>query len=362
MTTAPGDRIVDLDVLRAVALIGVVTMNYHGYLTIQRYDPNDSFVHRLFDPWNGPLSTRFAATFVTVAGMSVTLMTNRSRTGGDQAAIGADRWRLARRGLLLLCVGYVLDWIWPGTILYFYGAYFITAALLFTLRARWLVLLGTVSALGAAGVQWWDFERSQDGRPLWWLLGSSPRSPRSLLFDTFLNGTHPLFPWLAFLCAGMVVGRALPLCTRVRVRLILVGVVMVAATYLLRHLFADRSSLSSRLFATDPFSRSLNYVVCALGSSIVAVAGIGWLASRTRDARVTGWLAIAGRSTLTLYVLHAVVFNLIVNVWHWIEPTGLDTALLFAGGYWLVAITAAVLWNRRWGMAPLERFYRAFGG
>jgi uncharacterized membrane protein YeiB len=55
------------------------------------------------------------------------------------------------------------------------------------------------------------------------------------------------------------------------------------------------------------------------------------------------------------------VFNLVVNVCQWIRPTGLDTALLFAGGYWLVATAAAVAWHHRFGMAPLERIYRGFG-
>jgi uncharacterized membrane protein YeiB len=362
MTTAPRDRIVDLDVVRAVALIGVVTMNYHGYLTILRYDSDDSFVHRVFDPWSGPLSTRFAATFVMVAGMGVSLLTSRSRTGDDPVAVTSDRWRLVRRGVLLLCVGYVFDWIWPGTILYFYGAYFVVASVLFTLRTRWLVLIGVGSALIAAAVQWWDFERTQDGGSLAWLLGSSPRSPRSQVFDTVLNGTHPLFPWLAFFCAGMVLGRLLPFANRLRVHLIVAGAMMVFVTYGLRDQLLGRSPLLGRLFATDPFSRSLNYVVCTMGSSFVAVAAIGWIAKRTRQARVTQWLAVAGRSTLTLYVAHALVFNTVVNVWHWIEPTGLDTALLFAGGFWLGAIAVAVVWERRLGMAPLERIYRGFGG
>jgi uncharacterized protein len=363
MTTASRDRVIDLDVTRAIALIGVVTMNFHGYLLSKRYEPTDgTFMHRLFDPWTGPLSTRFAATFVTIAGMGITLMTNRSRISRDDAAIAEDRWRLARRGVLLLCVGYVFDWIWPGTILYFYGAYFVVASLLFALRSRWLIIIAVASALVGAGVQWWDFERTQDGGSLFWLLGASTRSPRGQLFDTFFNGTHPLFPWLAFLCVGMLLGRLLPFTARFRIRLIAAGVALVAVTYLARHLFADHSPLTQRLFATDPFSRSLNYTLCALGSSVAAVAAIGWLASRTRASRVTNWLAIAGRSTLTLYVAHALVFNLIVNVWEWIEPTGLDTALLFAGGYWLVAIFAAVLWNRRFGMAPIERLYRRFGG
>ena len=36
--------------------------------------------------------------------------------------------------------------------------------------------------------------------------------------------------------------------------------------------------------------------------------------------------------SLTLYVLHALLFNFVVR-WHgWVRPTGLDTALTFAGG------------------------------
>ena len=37
----------------------------------------------------------------------------------------------------------------------------------------------------------------------------SEDSIRRYLFDVAINGTHPLLPWLAFLCAGMVLGRVL---------------------------------------------------------------------------------------------------------------------------------------------------------
>ena len=46
----------------------------------------------------------------------------------------------------------------------------------------------------------------------------------------------------------------------------------------------------------------------------------------------------------------------------WIEPTGLDVALACALGFWVVAILAAAAWQRRFGIGPAERFYRAFGG
>ena len=95
------------DVTRAVALIGVVLINYHGYLNgpAAAAAPGSSFATRLFDPWQGVLGTRFAATFVLVAGIGVTLLTNGSRVSGDRVAVRADRWRLVRRGSLLYAAG-----------------------------------------------------------------------------------------------------------------------------------------------------------------------------------------------------------------------------------------------------------------
>jgi uncharacterized membrane protein YeiB len=136
---------------------------------------------------------------------------------------------------------------------------------------------------------------------------------------------------------------------------------MVAGTYLAKQLFAD-TPLRARLFATNPDSRSLNYTVCTLGSAITAFCIIGWIAHATRSNVVTRAFAAAGRTTLTLYILHALVFNAVVTRWHLIRPAGLDVALAFAGGFWIVAIIAASWWQRRYGIGPAEWVYRKFGG
>jgi uncharacterized protein len=363
VNTPTADRVIDLDVTRAVALIGVAAMNYHGYLIGLGGKIGESAVNRFFNPWTGPLSTRFAATFVMIAGMGITLMTNRGRISGDRQRRSLDRWTLIRRGFLLYAFGFMFEWVWNGTILFFYGAFFMVGAFLFTLRIRWLIVIGGLAAIAAAAIQWWAFEADHD---VTWLLGgwytSRPyRSPRRLLFDTFVNGTHPLLPWLAFLCAGMVIGRYLPLKSTWRWVLAAFGMLLVAGTYLANHLFAD-SPLSSQLLATDPFSRSLNYTVCALGSSIAAFCVIGWIANTTRSNSVTQGFAAAGRTTLTLYVLHVLVFNAAVTWWHLIHPAGLDVALAFAAGFWIVGIIAAILWQRWFVIGPAEWVYRKFGG
>ncbi len=354
-TSSSNNRIIDLDVARAIALIGVCVMNYHGYLITRGADyPPRTFFERLFDPWQGPLSTRFAATFVTVAGMGITLLTRRSRASGDRAAISADRWKLTRRGVLLFAFGYFFDWVWSGTILFYYGAFFMVGALLFTLRSRWLIVIGVTSALAAAALQRWSLNHDAS----WLLYGSSgaTRSPRDLVLDTFVRGTHPLLPWLLFLCAGIVLGRLLPFSARLRTQLIAAGTACVVLGYLGRSHLPWRPLVRS----TAPFDRGLLYCLTTIGSSVVAVCVIGWLAERTHDATVTRALASTGRMTLTLYVGHVLMFNLLVDKLGWIKPDGLETALTFAAGYWLFAVIVAVAWLNKFKIGPLEWVYRRF--
>ncbi len=361
-TTAPGlhqqtasTRLPGPDVARAVALIGVVLMNYHGYLLIQRDTRGDNVVQRFFDPWNGPLSTRFAATFVLVAGVGVTLLT-RSAVG-DPDAVRRKRWTLVRRGLVLYAGGLLLDEIWDGTILPYYGAMFVVAAALFTLRTRWVVTVGLGAAVAGAAVAWWRLEQRLDGHSGTWFDDPGPRSPRGLVLGVLVNGTHPLLPWLAFLCAGIVVGRVLghpgwrPLAV--------CGGLML---FVLAAVCSGGGGARAALLSTDPWSRSLLYTASALGTALAAFGVITWLAERYSTSALIRWLGAAGAMSLTLYVVHALVFDLVVNILGWVRPTGLDTALLFAAVYWLAAVAFAVAWRERVGVGPFEWLYRRLGG
>lgn len=352
------------DVVRAVALIGVVVMNYHGYLngTQARAEPGDPFATRWFDPWQGVLATRFAATFVVVAGIGVALFTRRSLASGDRAAVRADRWRLARRGVLLYAGGFVLNWVWPGTILFFYGAYFMVAALVVGWRSRWLVLLGAATAVTAAGLAWWRFERELDGHSTAWLAPDDPGTPRELLVRTFVDYTHPLLPWLAFLLAGMVIGRALPSFDRLRWPLTALGGAMLAGSYAVATWGSHGSERARFLTSSRPYDRGLAYTIGTLGSSIVVYCVVSWIADRWTTAAPVEVLRRAGQLTLSLYLAHVFVFRGVVDWWGWVGPTGLDTALVLAAVFWVGAIAVAAWWQQHLGAGPAERLYRAFGG
>jgi uncharacterized membrane protein YeiB len=365
-TTGTGRRLPGPDVVRAVALIGVVVMNYHGYLILRASaEPREGWLEELFDPWTGPLSTRFAATFVLVAGVGVSLMTastvDRARSHpGDEIArrsLTTMRWRLVRRGVALYVFGLLLDEIWPGTIIPYYGLMFVLAAGLLTWRIRWVVAAGLGAALAGAALAWWRFERHADGASTQWLTQPDEGSLRDHVFGVTVNGTHPLLPWFAFFCAGIVLGRI------VRTpwwRPAVVGVGLALVTIAAVGSTAATTERAAILLSINPFDRGVVYVASALGTALLAYAGIDWLADRYPAA--TDPLRRAGQMTLTLYVLHVLVFNLVVDWLGWIEPAGIDVALLFALGFWVLGIAVAVAWNRRFGTGPAERVYRALGG
>src|SRR5687767_6788074 len=200
-------RLVGPDVVRAVALIGVVLMNFHGYLIIEGGERADNFWGRFFNPWDGPLGTRFAATFVLTAGVGVALLTRSAI--GDPDAVSARRWTLIRRGLLLWGFGELYYEIWPGSILPFYGAMFFVAAFMFRLATPVIVGIGTTAVAAATAIAWWATERASAGHGTNWLFNPGSNSPRGRLFDLFVNRTHPLLPWLGFFSAGIVLGRFL---------------------------------------------------------------------------------------------------------------------------------------------------------
>ncbi len=343
------------DVVRAVALIGVVVMNYHGYLILRGgIRSTDTVLGRLFDPWTGPLATRFAATFVLVAGVGVTLMTRRAI--GDPARVRELRWTLVRRGLLLYVGGLFLDEIWPGTIIPFYGGMFVIAAALFTLRSRWIVAVGVAAALAGWAIRTWRFWRAEDGESTTWLT-SPGDTVRGYAFDLFVNGTHPLLPWLAFMCAGIALGRLLSVAWW-RPAALATGFVLYSISTMVAATATTQFQLT--LLSTDPLERGLVYVANALGTALIAYAVIDWLAERF----TTGLdpLRRAGQMTLTLYIAHILVFNFVVDWMGWIEPGGLDVALAFALAFWVVGIAAATWWSRHLGRGPAERLYRAIGG
>jgi uncharacterized protein len=112
------------------------------------------------------------------------------------------------------------------------------------------------------------------------------------------------------------------------------------------------------VLSDDPFERGIAYTASALGTALLAFAAITWIADRFAPTPAVDALRRAGQTSLTIYVSHALVFNLLVDWLDVVEPGGLGTSLGFAWTYWLIMTAAAVAYHRRFGRGPVERLYR----
>ena len=262
------------------------------------------------------------------AGVGVTLLTRRANANRTEnpAAVSAKRWTLIRRGLALYGFGLVFFEIWSGSILPYYGAMFFIAAFLFTLATPWLVAIGVTSAVAGAVINWQIWERVADGHDMRWLTDPPDElSPRGLVYNLWVNDNHPLFPWLAFLCGGMILGRLLRDDSSTAdakkpewwaPRVFGIGVVLFGAATLLSDVLGgdDATPLTAELASRHPLDRGLLYTASALGTALVAFTVVYSLGNRFVRSSMVRFLAHAGQMSLTLYVLHALVFIALVDV------------------------------------------------
>lgn len=126
-------RVIALDVARALALFGMVLVNFK--LTMDA-NVGSEILLNLTEVLEG----RASALFVVLAGIGISLATQASYVAGDRQSLLQSRVVLIKRAFLLMLAGLGFLFIWPADILHFYGVYFLFAAFLFSVSNRRLLL------------------------------------------------------------------------------------------------------------------------------------------------------------------------------------------------------------------------------
>ncbi len=331
---APG-RVVGVDVARALALLGMMATHLlPGRLGNEV-------------PWPQQLAGgRASALFAVLAGVSIALVSGRTVPvrGRERATVSV---RLAVRAALVGALGLALGAV-PTVIAIILASY----AVLFLLG---LPFLGLGPRALAAWAVAWVVAAPVGAHLLRPLLPphevGSPQPgdllrPAHLLSELLFTGYYPAAVWVAYLLAGMALGR-LPLARRATAtRVLVVGVVLavaatvgsrllltlpgaraaLAATYpdtttpdpslltdpasldaLLRHGLSGTTPTGSWwwLAVAAPHSGTPFDLAATIGSAL-AVTGLCVLLTRTRP-RVWAAAFGAGAMTLSLYTLHVLV-------------------------------------------------------
>lgn len=316
MTTS--ERLVGLDVARALALLGMVATHLLPDLTPSG---EQTWPHEL-------AGGRASALFAVLAGVALALLTGRRTPLRGEERVRAS-FGLTARALLIAALGMALAIPDSGLaiILTYYGVMFLLAIPFAGLRARWLALLAAgwvVVVPVLSHLLRPELPPRGYDNPMF----SQLLEPAALASELLFTGYYPAVPWLAYVFAGMAVGRSDLASRRVQGGLLGGGLVLVAAATLVsRSLAADEFGrrvlidANFGLFGTTPTDRwawllldaphsATPFDLAATIGSSLAVIGLCLLVAGVLPRSGVRALAVvfgAGTMTLSLYSLHAVL-------------------------------------------------------
>ena len=351
------NRILGLDLARALALIGMVLVNFE--LALGAYGKGPEWLAMAVHALQG----KAAATFVVLAGIGASLGSRRARLGmhGDHTTAQAQRtmrrkarFQLLRRGLFLVAIGTPFLAIWEADILHYYGVWLMIGSAFLFAPQGWLIgaVLGLLVGNAAFLVQGEFFRHwnvlTLEYQGLW--------EPARFARNLFLNGWHPVVPWLALYLIGMIVGRwdlANPLLRR---RILWVCLPLAIALHVIEDLWVPEILFAIQpihWLSTDALPPTPAFVVA--GSCVALVVIV--LACALAERMPRWWLlpfVYTGQLALTLYVGHVIVGLGTLEELGRLEdqslPFAVSAALAFVAG----SILFATLWRRRFARGPLE--------
>ncbi|OLT28935.1 hypothetical protein BJF83_13415 [Nocardiopsis sp. CNR-923] len=357
-TTVPRPRIDGVDAARALAVFGMFTVHL-GVASIGLL-PEDGAIalHTL-------VRGNSSALFALLAGLSLAFMTGRTSPVSGEALRGASV-RVITRAVVIGLLGVFLDLmsVPVAIILTYYAGFFLLALPLARLRAGALWAVAGVLAVVGPVVSF--ALRSGMGAP-------EPRlSSLGSVTEFLLTGYYPAITFMAFVYAGMAVGRMDLTATFVRLRLLVLGAGLSVFAYggswlLLYPLgglerLGEPAVVEEEMYAvsgqvpTDdwwwlavgtPHTGTTFEIAQAVGQALLVLVACVWLAERVRWLMYP--LSSVGRMPLTVYSGHlfaiAVVMGL--STVEWRSPWLLE-------GFVLGAIGFAVLWRVTVGRGPLE--------
>jgi hypothetical protein len=334
-------RLVGIDVARCLALLGMVST----HVLVPFTDEGGI-------TWTQDLAGgRAAALFAVLAGVSLALLSGR-RT----PPTGRERWVAARalgvRALLIAAIGLTLGMLDSGlaVILAYYGVMFLLALPFLGLRApalallsaAWLVLVPVLSFQLRP-----ELPAARGANAAWGQLAD----PVPMAWELLLTGYYPALPWLAYVFAGMAIGRSDLARRAVQAGLLVGGVALaVTATWVSDLLTADRFSARELaqfgfgMYGTTPTDRTDYLLLVAphsttpfdlaqtIGCAAAVIGGCLLLLSLLPPSGVRGLAVLfgAGTMTLSLYSLH--VWMHTDDVWPPEEPWSMFWYVVILGG------------------------------
>lgn len=344
--TAAKDRMLGLDVARALAIIGMVMVHFGPT------GPEEDLSGRLYGVTHG----RASILFVVLAGIGVSLLAgDRSPARLRSAAV-----RLAFRALLLLPLGLALQELDVNVlvILQYYALYFLVVFLVVPLGKRMVLAVAVVAMVGGP-VAYIALGRAQPE----WFASRVPAawtdSAGEIVRDLLLTGSYPVLTWMGPVLFGLWLGRQDLRSTAVRVRLLAGGVGAAVLAYTTSAVLTARfgppvtAPAWDQLLVAEAHSQMPLWLIGATGVATAVLATCLLLA--TRLPRTTWPLAATGQLALTVYVGHLLVLGVAPDL---LLRTTVGGAVRTVGAFTVVTVALCTAWRLVLSRGPLEALLR----
>lgn len=331
------DRIVGVDVARGLAVLGMFGAHLGQREFFDWGDPAS---------WDAVVNGRSSILFALLAGVSIAIISGRRRSL-DAALLSRVRVRIVIRAIIIFAIGLALELLGTNVavILTYYGVLFLLALPFLRWRPRSLFALAGLIAIVMPLLLLVPQQTTSTAEFAWW-------TPAAELLVT---GNYPSLVWIAFVLAGLAIGRLDLTSVAVQRGLVAIGVLLAVFGYTSGELAAasaQRASLFafgadwSDLFTTEPHSGSPFEVVGSAGFAI-AVLGVCLLVSRVIRLPLLP-IAAVGAMALSVYTAQIVAIAALGIA----VPGNEDNQ--WWGWFTLAALAACTAWALLVGKGPLE--------
>lgn len=351
-------RIIGIDVARALAVIGMIIVNFKVVLGENGEGWLKTFA-QLFDG-------KAAATFVVLAGVGLALMTNSALKNHDQAKLKIAQKRIAKRALFLFIVGISYIVIWPADILHFYGVYMAITILLLTSKEK-NILISAICLIIAFPIlmTFWNYETgwnfdTLDYQDFWTIKG--------FIRNLFFNGFHPVIPWTAFMLFGYWFGKQDLNNDKFVKKTFWISTTIFISIQVLSYLsisFLSEGNQESveeltHIIGTSPMPPLPIYMFNGIAIAFAIISACIIIAKRFDNNLIIDALNKTGQLALTFYVAHVIIGMGIIEA---INPSkmgnySVEFSVVYALVFSFFCIVFAVIWVKYKKSGPLEWIMR----
>lgn len=352
------ERIIGIDIARALAVIGMIIVNFKVVLG----ENGLSWVKSFANVFDG----KAAATFVVLAGVGLALMTNSALKNKDSQKLKTVKVRIVKRALFFFIVGLSYIVIWPADILHFYGVYMLVVLLLLTSSEK-NILISAIALilLYPLLIGFWNYETDWDFGTLsyldFWTFNGFFR-------NLFFNGFHPVIPWTAFMLFGFWFGKQDLKSDRFIKKAFWISSIAFVLIQLLSHLSISFLSEGNEqttnelteIIGTNPMPPLPFYMFNGIAISTSIISACIIIGRRFSTNKILLALNKTGQLALTFYVAHVIIGMGIIEV---INPSkmgeySVEFSVIYALVFSLVCILFAVIWGKYKESGPLEWIMR----